>query len=132
MQTTINTIKFAKLLRVRRAELAKKQSAAVKKYQADFKKWKVALGDWLVANGRHKANEISREALKREGRYREDTSPPGLSLRGYPKPPVFPKCEQIAAIDGTIRHLAITAKENVCLSTEEVTRLLGGEYEEAE
>ena len=127
MQTKLNVLKFAATLRGRMKELQAQHKKDIAKYNKDVASWKVAMNAWLREIGPKHIERITMSELQR---YDDDRfNRPGFSMEiffaGAPRPPKRPETKQINDIRNTLRHLAITGRDQVTLDTTEVGKLLG-------
>jgi hypothetical protein len=127
MQTKINVLKFAAELRKRMKELQEQHKKDLGAYNSAIHDWRLDMTSWLKEHGAKRVARITLEELfNREGRnYGGAGFDASLFFAGAPRPPKRPSTQQVKDIRNTLRHLAITGRDQVTLDTKEVGKLLG-------
>ena len=131
MESTIDTLKYSKILQKRLKELKVKRETELKKYKADLIKWKNDTCDFVLKNYKTRINNITTKDLEERSRnsYRENQSY-GAFFVGAPKCPTYPSDKQIRDIQNLLRHLAITGQKTIHISTADLAKYLGSAEDE--
>jgi len=123
LDTSMNSILFAKKLRQRQSELKAKYKKDLDKYARDFESWKAALARFLVHDAKKNVERIFRTQIDRD-RYR-DSYWKNAVLAGCPEPPKRPTDEVIRKIAAALRHIAITGQKMVHLNSSDLETYFG-------
>jgi len=127
LDSSMNSILFAKKLRIRQAQLKVKYKKDLDKYARDFESWKVALSHFLVKVAKKNVERILRSQFD-DNRYSDDYWK-NIVLAECPKPPKRPTNEIIRKIAAALRHIAITGQKTYRVDTVDLEMYFGGENE---
>jgi len=127
METTVNSLEFAKKLKKRLKELHAEKQRAQKKFQADLATWKKALDRWVISNVHDHIVRIGVKEIQDNPMHYGDS--PGFDtkrfFRGAPKPPAYPNSSCIREIQKTLRLLGLTGQKMLRVSPSDIERWFG-------
>lgn len=127
METTIKTTVYAKKLRTRLKTLKEERGAARAAFVKATVKWPRDFVVWVKANAVGRA--LNAKVSSYEGRRNWNSNKLGFDYEvffaGAPEPPTLADDDQIRAIQGLLRHLAITGQATVRLTTSDVSKYFG-------
>jgi hypothetical protein len=130
METSLNTLSYAKKLRTRLAALKARRTKNLKRYDIELKAWKLALKNWVLENVDDRIKKMTRTAIGNGRTHYHDGWSTNFFIGAPKEPRKSNEDKLIQDIQGLLRHLAITGQKTIRVSTRDVERYFADETED--